>query len=135
MLPQNSSGVTVPTDENDRAMLATLLGEASTPGEGIWGPDEYGRNAFNHQSRTLSDDDVFGEMLYMVFVVNNRLIDWGESRGYSSWKDVITKTSDFKGYKDGRKSIFPVTIRCRAIRPGGRDTITTRSIACSACTN
>jgi RHS repeat-associated protein len=103
--PQESSALTLPTDPSDYAMLAVILGEASTPGEDSWGPDEYGRRAYKNPSRKLSDDDVFGEMIYMVFVVSNRLIDWGQRQNYKSWKDVIEKTTDFVGYGDGKKQL------------------------------
>ena len=100
---QQGSGIAIPTDENDRAMLAVLMGEASTPGEGSWAPDEYGRKAFRNPSRELTDDDVSGEMIYMVFVVNNRLIDWGEREHYKSWKDVIeSDPKQFLGYGSGK---------------------------------
>ena len=87
--------VIVPTASDDRAVVATLLGEASTPGEGSWGPDEYGPDAYNHPSYTLSSEDVYGEMSAMVAVINNRLTDWGKRQNYNSWTDVIEKSPDF----------------------------------------
>ncbi len=100
---QPQSAVQIPVDENDRAVLAVLLGEASTPGEGSWGPDEYGRKAYRNPTRTVTDDDVYGEMSYMIAVINNRLIDWGKSEGYKSWKDVVEKSPDFLGYDSGKE--------------------------------
>jgi hypothetical protein len=91
----------IPKDENDRIVLAVLLGEASTPGEDSWGPDEYGPRAYRNPTRKLSDDDVYGEMSYMVSVINNRLIDWGKTENYKSWKDVVEKSPDFLGYANG----------------------------------
>ena len=98
---QNLSGLPIPTDENDRTVLAILLGEASTPGEGSWGPDDFGQNAYRNPTRRVTEGDVLGEMGYMIAVINNRLLDWGKREGYSSWKDVITKSPDFVGASGG----------------------------------
>lgn len=101
-----SPGINLPTDENDLTMLAVLLGEASTPGEGGWGDDEYGPDARKHSSRTLLAEEVRDEMLFMIAVVNNRLNDTGawKQYGFKSWKDVIERDpKQFAGYSNGQQ--------------------------------
>jgi hypothetical protein len=98
----NPCGAAIPTNSNDRAVLATLLGEASTPGENTWTSDQSGINAYRHPSGTLSEENVYDEMLQMVAVVDHRLTDWGQREGYSNWQDVVQAPGQFLGYGNGQ---------------------------------
>jgi len=111
-------GLSLPQNEDDYAVLATLLGEASTPGEGSWGPNEYGPEARQKPSYTLTERDVFYEMQFMIQVIENRLRDWGPAKGYKSWKDVVEATywskkdnknkEEFEGYHNGRNILSKI---------------------------
>jgi RHS repeat-associated protein len=103
--PIQSNSLQLPTDPNDLAMLDTLLGEASWPGNQSWDMDEYGEPAYSHPrhpNMKLTAGEVEGEMKYMIYTVDNRLHDWTQDR-FTGWKDVIERdTKQFLGYKHGQ---------------------------------
>lgn len=93
-------------------MLAVLLGEASTPGEWSWDPDQYGIEARKHPTRRLLAEEVRDEMLQMISFVNNRLNDTGawKQYGFKSWKDVIERDpKQFAGYGNGQQILKNLT--------------------------
>jgi hypothetical protein len=111
----------IPTDPDQRAVWNTLMGESeavqtrfdaqqlSQPGAGEYGPDQYGRNAFNSPNAGLVDSlDVLQGMRLMIDVIQNRLTSERRFRG-KSWRDVVTATYredgitkyEFEGYPVG----------------------------------
>ena len=114
--------VRLPSDENDLAVIAALLGEASTPGEGSWGPDEFGPEAYKKPSYILTPEDVSHEMDMMVAVVNNRLTSpaWRDQYGFKTWKDVVEQPEQFLGYPNGKEILnnlgFNGDVNCERAR-------------------
>lgn len=91
----NPCGAAIPTNSNDRTVLAMLLGEASAPGNDTWSSDQSGIDAVRHPSGTLSEENVYDEMLQMVAVVDHRLTDWGEREGYRNLENVVRRRGSF----------------------------------------
>jgi hypothetical protein len=101
--------VNVPTEANDRAVLATLMGEAAYPGAALYtnatnnGRGNSSHDEAKHPERYAAWDDTYMEMEYMVSVFVNRQRDWGGS----SWFDIATskqkdgKTYQHEGYPNG----------------------------------
>jgi len=105
--------VILPTDQNDRAVVATLMGEASYPGTPRYtnatndGRGNSSHDEASHPEGHVSWDDTYMEMEYMVSVFVNRQGDWGGP----SWSDIATskqkdgKKYQFEGYPNGLNAL------------------------------
>jgi RHS repeat-associated protein len=106
--------VQVPTDANDRAVLATIIGEAGYPGSQLFtnatndGRANSSHEAAKHPEGTASWSDIYMEMEYMVSVFVNRHNDF---KGNPSWYDIANskekdgKTFQFRGYRHGEDAL------------------------------
>jgi YD repeat-containing protein len=101
--------VKLPTDANDIALLATLMGEAMYPGSRLYtyatndGKGNSSHEAAKHPDGYASWDDTYMEMEYMVSVFVNRHND---DAGHPSWNDIANSKQtngkpQFEGYPNG----------------------------------
>lgn len=101
--PQQPCDVKIPTDKNDRAVVETLMGEATAEGASRYGLDQSGTAAYGNPIGTVTREDVEIEELLMVSVIENRAQDSGQS-----WFDVVNNKQtngnyQFEGYPNGQQ--------------------------------
>jgi YD repeat-containing protein len=99
----------VPTEENQRAVVALLMGEATERpaiGTNQYADDQHGSDAYGKPTGpTITDDTIFTEMIFMVSVVVNRFRSSDSSISGSSWKEVVEKPNQFQGYENGKTAL------------------------------
>jgi hypothetical protein len=100
--------VKIPADSNDLAVFQTLMGESAPVGDIEYLQDQGGgKNAYSDfgkpGGRPLGVYDISFAMSLMVYVIQNRLRDWGQSRGWNSWHDVVNATYTETSAVNGRK--------------------------------
>lgn len=91
--------VQIPDDEQSRAVIGTILGEATSASD-IGGREYRDGDAVDSPSGDIiTSSTIENEAYLMMSVVVNR---FRTNKNYHSWKDVVSDPGQFLGYNDGQ---------------------------------